>query len=97
MPSLRPGRRPGTIKTGGRKTGTPNKLTTELRGMASQYTTQAIAVLAEIMAGGQSEVARLKAAAELLDRGHGKAAQTVYTPDAPSMPAAVTFVIAKQD
>lgn len=29
----KPGRKPGTVKTGGRKAGTPNKLTQELKGM----------------------------------------------------------------
>ena len=67
----------GLPKTGGRKPGTPNKATTELQGLARQYTEHAIKVLAMIMVKGESEQARIMAARELLDRGHGKATQIV--------------------
>lgn len=67
----------GQPKSGGRRKGTPNKATTELQGLARQYTEHAIKVLAMIMVKGESEQARIMAARELLDRGHGKATQLI--------------------
>lgn len=72
-----PGRPKGIPKTGGRKPGTPNKVTSELQGLAQQYTDAAIKVLAMIMVRGENEQARIAAARELLDRGHGKATQVI--------------------
>jgi hypothetical protein len=74
MPAGRPRGQP---KTGGRKPGTPNKATTELQGLARQYTEHAIKTLAIIMVKGESEMAKIAAARELLDRGHGKATQVL--------------------
>jgi len=60
-------------KTGGRKAGTPNKVTHEVRSLAQQHGADAIGTLAEIMADpSRSENARIAAARELLDRGFGK-------------------------
>ena len=74
MPAGRP---KGQPKSGGRKPGTLNKATSELQGLARQYTEHAIKVLAMIMVKGESEQARIMAARELLDRGHGKATQVL--------------------
>lgn len=57
--------------------GTPNKATADLRAIAQQYTMQAIDALVSIMQHGEAEAARIGAARELLDRGHGKAPQAV--------------------
>lgn len=59
-------------RRGGRKKGTPNKVTAEIRALASQYTEAALEALVEILATGQSEAARVAAAREILDRAHGK-------------------------
>lgn len=64
-------------KTGGRKAGTPNKLTADVKALACQYTPQAIAELARLATKAESETARVAAIKELLDRGHGKSAQPV--------------------
>ncbi len=65
-------------KTGGRKKGTPNKATAEVMKLAGQYTGDAIRVLSEILKNEESpEAARIAAAKELLDRGHGKPSQHV--------------------
>ena len=56
-------------KTGGRRKGTVNKSTAELRGAAQQYTMQALEVLAHVAQHGESESARVSAACALLDRG----------------------------
>lgn len=66
------GRKPGGPKTGGRKAGTPNKVTADVRAAAQQHTATAIETLANIMASGDSDAARVSAAREILDRGHGK-------------------------
>ena len=64
-------------KTGGRRKGTPNKVTAEIRGAAQQYTMQALEVLAHVAQHGESESARVSAACALLDRGHGRPTQAV--------------------
>lgn len=46
-----------------------------MRLAARKYTSDALETLAQIMRGGESEAARVAAAKELLDRGHGKSAQ----------------------
>jgi len=70
------GSRPGE-RRGGRTAGTPNKATAEVKATAQKYTAESIQVLATIMKTGESEQARIAAARELLDRAHGKPAQSV--------------------
>lgn len=71
--SGRGGKRPGA----GRKPGSPNKSTAALRAIAQQYTEQAIAALVGVMEDGESDAAKVSAANALLDRGYGKAPQTI--------------------
>lgn len=59
-------------RKGGRPRGAVNKATAEVRLLACQHTPDAIATLVHLMKRGQSEAARIMAARELLDRGHGK-------------------------
>ncbi len=60
-------------KTGGRKAGTPNKATAEVREIARQYTTEAVETLVSVMRDkGASDAAKVSAANALLDRGFGK-------------------------
>lgn len=70
------GSKPGE-RRGGRQKGTPNKITAEIKALAGVYTQAALDTLAEIMATGQSEAARVSAASELLDRAHGKPRQAI--------------------
>ena len=70
---------PPGVRLGGRKVGTPNKATRELRELAQPYAPEALEVLAKIMRNGESEQARVAAANALLDRGHGKPAQSIHT------------------
>ena len=59
-------------------TGKPNKnLPTDVKSLARSYTKVAIHALGSIAENGESEGARVSAAGLLLDRGWGKAAQTV--------------------
>ena len=59
------------VKTGGRKKGTPNKHTAEVRVLAQQHGPACIERLAEI-ALGDNPTAAVAACKELLDRGWGK-------------------------
>lgn len=63
-------------KTGGRLKGTPNKATADVKAVAQKYTPQAVETLVSIMQASESDAARVAAAKEILDRGHGKAHQT---------------------
>lgn len=68
----------GTPKTGGRTKGARNKATAEVKSLAGAYTKDAIATLVSIMTKeGMPPQARVIAAKELLDRGHGKPALRV--------------------
>lgn len=62
-------------KTGGRKRGTPNKATAEVRDLAREYAPAALKELARLMKNAESEAARVSAIKEILDRGYGKAIQ----------------------
>lgn len=62
-------------KTGGRKVGSTNKATKDIRALAQKYTDRAIKRLVHIMDKAESEAAQAAAAKELLDRGHGKSKQ----------------------
>ena len=67
-------------KFGGRRPGTPNKVTAEIRDVARQYGPQAIATLVGLMRSSRSEKVRMAAAELLLDRGYGRVAQAVAGP-----------------
>ena len=71
-------------KTGGRRKGTPNKATAEIRALAMSYGPRAFQELAKLgglgrddmgepVTGAQSEAARLSAIGLLIDRAYGKA------------------------
>ena len=63
------------LKTGGRKKGTPNKVTANLKLLAGRHGREAIAAILEIARSAENEQTRLAAWRELLDRGFGKPAQ----------------------
>lgn len=76
------GSKPGE-RRGGRKPGIPNKATRDIKALAQVYSEQAVQELAKLAGvvagqpGAESEPARIAALKELLDRGHGKASQSV--------------------
>ena len=79
-------------KTGGRRKGTAN-IPTPLKQAARVYTIEALHVLAGIMRTGTNEAARIAAARELLDRGHGRAPQAhTDSEGGPLIPARVEHV-----
>lgn len=62
----------------GRKAGVPNKATTGIKALAAPYSEEAVLFLVGVMRDKQAAIqARVAAAKELLDRGHGKAPQAV--------------------
>jgi hypothetical protein len=70
--------------SGGSRKGIPNRATADVKALAQEYTPAAIkrlAVLAGLAEGGRgmaaSEQAQVAAMKELLDRGHGKAQQSL--------------------
>ena len=64
-------------KSGGRKKGTPNKATADIRALAQVYAPAVLVELARIAAEGETEAVRISAGKELLDRGFGKAPQAI--------------------
>jgi hypothetical protein len=77
-PKRKRGAPKGHPKHGGRKKGTPNKATADVKAIAQLYTKEAIELLAGIMRDKNAfATARVSAAKELLDRGHGKTRQAL--------------------
>lgn len=72
MPAGRP---KGQPKSGGRKKGTVNKATADIKALAQQYGAEAIETLHLLMRTADSDQAKIAATKELLDRGYGKSTQ----------------------
>ena len=68
-----PGKKKGCTKTGGRKRGTPNKATVEVRTLAQDYGPDAIEELHRLSREAASEAARVSACNAILERAYGKA------------------------
>ncbi|MGB9153118.1 MAG: hypothetical protein WCD70_08540 [Alphaproteobacteria bacterium] len=64
-------------KTGGRVAGTPNKATAQIKTLAGAYSAEAVDILISVARNADSDAAKVAACRELLDRGHGKAKQTI--------------------
>lgn len=72
------GRPKGQPKTGGRQKGSLNKITADVKVLAQEYGEEAIKALVEIVRDGDApHAARVSAVKEILDRGYGKASQSV--------------------
>jgi|SRR5882672_4233318 len=65
------------IKTGGRKSGTLNKSTADLKELAKQYVPAALKELGRLSSQAESETARVAAIKELFDRAYGKSPQAL--------------------
>src|SRR5262249_48720924 len=70
------GSKPGEHR-GGRKKGTRNRCTREIKALAQMHGAKAIEQLARIAFASESDSARVAAIKELLDRGYGKTTQPV--------------------
>ncbi len=68
------GSRPGE-RRGGRKKGSLNKATADIKALAQTYTSEAMERLAVVMRTSDSDAARVAAIKEIFERGHGKAPQ----------------------
>ena len=65
-------------RRGGRKAGTPNKVTAELAALARVHTAEALATLVRIANDPEApSAAQVAAANAVLDRGHGKPRQAL--------------------
>ena len=88
----RGGARPGA----GRRKGSVNKATADIREAASVYSADAVATLARIMqSDDHPAAARVAAANALLDRAHGKPKQAVEHDGALTGALTVTYVTQK--
>lgn len=74
------GSKPGE-RRGGRKAGTPNKATADIKALAREYMPAAMKELARLATNAESEAARVAAIKELFDRGFGKAKQPLVGGD----------------
>ncbi len=63
----------------GRPKGSLNKSTKDIKALAQKHTPEALKTLVRIMGKSESDAARVAAAKELLDRGYGRATQTIDT------------------
>lgn len=64
-------------KTGGRKKGVPNKATAEVKALAMSYVPAVIREMARLSKKAKSEMTRVAAGRELLDRALGRPPQSV--------------------
>lgn len=69
----------GSPKTpgSGRKKGSLNKATADVKALAGKYSEAALKELARLSVKAESETARVAAAKEILDRAYGKATQAI--------------------
>lgn len=72
------GRPKGQAKTGGRKKGSANLATREIRELAQEHGPEAIAKAASLMKRSRNPDIVLRAVTILLDRGYGKPAQALH-------------------
>lgn len=82
----------GRPKTGGRKKGTRNKATAEVRELAQQFGPAAVERLAHIALSSENEKTAVAACKELLDRAYGRAPATMEHTGAEGGPIEVTNV-----
>ena len=68
------GSKPGE-RRGGRKAGTPNKSTADIKALARKAAPVAIKELTRLATKAESEGTRVAAIKELLDRGYGRASK----------------------
>lgn len=64
-------------KTGGRRAGTPNKATREIKELALPHGPVLMKELIRLALNAESEAARVAAIKEAFDRGWGKATQAI--------------------
>ena len=65
----------GARPNSGRKKGSPNKITAEIKEIAQQHGEKAINLLVNMMYNANSDSTKVMAAKEILDRAYGKSTQ----------------------
>ena len=75
-----PGSKPGE-RRGGRKKGTPNKISTEIREAARRYGREALQLHVKLMRASKNEDVRQRSANVILDRAYDKPAQPIANED----------------
>lgn len=76
---------------GGRPKGSLNKVTKDIKALASKYGPDALKTLDDIRRSSDSDAARVAAARELLDRGYGKASQPLEHAGAGGGPLVISW------
>jgi 4'-phosphopantetheinyl transferase EntD len=76
----RRGANPGE-RRGGRKKGTPNKSTADIKALAQKHGPEMIEGLVNLARTAESEAARIAAMNSVLDRGYGKPVAPFSGPD----------------
>ena len=85
------GSKPGE-RRGGRKAGTPNKATAEIKALASEHVPAIIKELVRLATKATNEATRVAAGKELLDRVFGKAPQALIGDPKNPLAAQIGFV-----
>jgi hypothetical protein len=67
--------RGGARENAGRKKGSPNKITAEIKYIAQEHGEKAIGILVDLMYNANSDTTKVMAAKEILDRAYGKSTQ----------------------
>ena len=75
-----PGSKPGE-RRGGRKKGTPNRISTEIREAARRYGPEALQLHVKLMRASRNEDVRQRSANVILDRAYGKPTQSISKED----------------
>ena len=74
------GSKPGE-RRGGRKKGTPNRISSEIREAARRYGREALRLHVKLMRASKNEDVRQRSANVILDRAYGKPTQAVSNED----------------
>lgn len=92
----KPGRRAGTQKTGGRKAGTPNKVTADIREVAQGHGPAALSKLVFWM-NSDNPKASVAACNAILDRAYGKPPQALTVDPGASLLTALDDLVRRID
>ena len=90
-------RQKGAPKTGGRKAGTPNRVTLDIRELAQVYGESALGTLVCIMGDASSPPeTRIRAASMLLDRAYGKPTESIQASITQEPPELTGWALAEE-
>ena len=88
------GRSGGKRSGSGRKVGTPNKVTADLKKLTLLYVPKAVAKLEWLIDNGETHQVQAMACREIIDRAHGKPSQVLAgDPDNPLIPSKIEQII----